>query len=53
MKDAFQASAIALFLAMLFDVLDGRIARMTQTVTSFGAELDSLSDMVCFGLHPH
>ncbi len=52
MRGSFQEAAIAIFLAMLFDGLDGRIARMTHTQTQFGAELDSLSDMVCFGAAP-
>lgn len=52
MKGSFQESAIAIFLAMIFDGLDGRIARLTNTQTHFGAELDSLSDMVCFGAAP-
>lgn len=52
MKGSFQASAIAIFLALILDGLDGRIARLTHTQTQFGAELDSLSDMVCFGAAP-
>jgi CDP-diacylglycerol---serine O-phosphatidyltransferase len=42
----------AVFLAMLFDGLDGRVARITQTQSEFGAQLDSLSDLVSFGLAP-
>ncbi len=52
MKGLFITAAIAIFIAMIFDGLDGRIARLTNTSTSFGAELDSLSDMVCFGITP-
>ena len=48
----FFVSACAIFIAMLFDALDGRIARMTNTQTEFGAQMDSLSDMVCFGVTP-
>lgn len=45
-------SAISIFIAMIMDSLDGRVARLTNTMTSFGAELDSLSDMVCFAVAP-
>lgn len=48
----FESSAIAVFVAMIMDGLDGRIARMTNTQSAFGAEYDSLSDMVAFGLAP-
>jgi CDP-diacylglycerol--serine O-phosphatidyltransferase len=48
----FEAAAIAIFVAMIMDGLDGRIARMTNTQSAFGAEYDSLSDMVAFGLAP-
>jgi CDP-diacylglycerol--serine O-phosphatidyltransferase len=48
----FEASAIAIFVGMLLDSLDGRIARLTHTQTEFGAQMDSLSDMVCFGITP-
>ena len=47
-----QHACYALLLAMLFDVLDGRVARMTKTQSEFGAQLDSLSDLVSFGLSP-
>jgi CDP-diacylglycerol--serine O-phosphatidyltransferase len=40
------------FVAMVFDMLDGRLARMTRRTSDFGAQLDSLSDMVSFGLAP-
>lgn len=48
----FQQSAIAVFVAMVFDGLDGRVARLMRAQTAFGAEYDSLSDMVAFGLAP-
>lgn len=48
----FEKAAIAIFVAMLLDGLDGRVARMTHTETDFGGEYDSLSDMVAFGLAP-
>jgi len=48
----FEAAAIAIFVAMLLDGMDGRVARMTNTQSDFGAEYDSLSDMVSFGLAP-
>jgi CDP-diacylglycerol---serine O-phosphatidyltransferase len=52
MKGNFEHSAIAIFVAMIMDSLDGRVARLTNTQTPFGAELDSLSDMVSFGVAP-
>ncbi len=52
MKGLYINAAIAIFIAMLMDSLDGRIARMTNTQTAFGAQLDSLSDMVSFGVAP-
>jgi CDP-diacylglycerol--serine O-phosphatidyltransferase len=48
----FEKAAIAIFVAMVLDGLDGRIARMTHTQTDFGGEYDSLSDMIAFGLAP-
>lgn len=45
-------AAIAIFIAMVMDGLDGRVARLTNTQSAFGAEYDSLSDMVAFGLAP-
>jgi CDP-diacylglycerol--serine O-phosphatidyltransferase len=51
-RGLFSTAAIAIFFAMLLDTLDGRVARLTNTQTSFGAELDSLSDMVSFGIAP-
>jgi len=52
MSGRFEAAAIAIFIAMIADGLDGRVARMTNTQTDFGAEYDSLADMVAFGLAP-
>jgi len=48
----FETAAIAIFIAMIMDGLDGRIARMTNTQSAFGAEYDSLADMVSFGMAP-
>ncbi|MFK8067675.1 MAG: CDP-diacylglycerol--serine O-phosphatidyltransferase [Gammaproteobacteria bacterium] len=48
----FEAAAIAIFIAMILDGMDGRVARMTNTQSDFGAEYDSLSDMISFGLAP-
>jgi CDP-diacylglycerol---serine O-phosphatidyltransferase len=48
----FDRAGIAIFIAMLCDGLDGRIARWTNTQSDFGKEYDSLSDMVAFGLAP-
>jgi CDP-diacylglycerol--serine O-phosphatidyltransferase len=50
--DRFESAAIAVFVAMLLDGLDGRVARITNTSSEFGAQYDSLSDMVSFGLAP-
>ncbi len=52
MNGRFEVSAIAIFVAGILDGLDGRIARMTRTQSEFGAEYDSLSDMVSFGAAP-
>ena len=48
----FELAAILVFVAMIFDALDGSVARMTGQTSSFGAQLDSLSDMVTFGVVP-
>ncbi|SHG20973.1 CDP-diacylglycerol---serine O-phosphatidyltransferase [Microbulbifer donghaiensis] len=48
----FEAAAIAIFVAMILDGLDGRVARLTDTQSAFGVQYDSLSDMVSFGLAP-
>ena len=52
MRGDFESAAIGILTAMVFDGLDGRVARWTQTVSDFGREYDSLSDMVAFGLAP-
>lgn len=52
MNNHFEQSAIAIFIAMVLDGLDGRVARLTNTQSAFGAEYDSLSDMVSFGVAP-
>ena len=52
MHAKFEIAAIAIFVAMIFDGLDGRVARLTNTQSKFGAEYDSLSDMVSFGVAP-
>lgn len=48
----FHKAAIAIFIAMLLDGLDGRVARMSNTQTEFGAQYDSLADLISFGLAP-
>ena len=48
----FEMAAVAIFVAMVLDGLDGRIARLTHTQSEFGAQYDSLSDMVSFGVAP-
>ncbi|HEY5761815.1 MAG TPA: CDP-diacylglycerol--serine O-phosphatidyltransferase [Rhodocyclaceae bacterium] len=52
MQGDFEAAAMAIFVAMVLDGLDGRVARLTRTQSAFGAEYDSLSDMVSFGAAP-
>ena len=52
MNGRFEYAAVAIFIAMVLDGLDGRVARMTHTQSAFGAEFDSLSDMVSFGVAP-
>lgn len=52
MNGNFEGAAIAIFVAMILDGLDGRVARLTNTASAFGVEYDSLSDMVSFGLAP-
>lgn len=52
MNGRFSDAAVAIFFAMVLDSLDGRVARMTNTQSAFGAEYDSLSDMVSFGAAP-
>jgi CDP-diacylglycerol--serine O-phosphatidyltransferase len=51
-KGNFEVAAILIFIAMVLDGLDGRVARMTNTTSEFGIQYDSLSDMVSFGLAP-
>ncbi|AGA34858.1 CDP-diacylglycerol--serine O-phosphatidyltransferase [Thioalkalivibrio nitratireducens DSM 14787] len=48
----FMTAAIAVYVAMVLDGLDGRVARLTNTQSEFGAQYDSLSDLVAFGLAP-
>lgn len=52
MDGNFVPAAVAVYIAMVLDGLDGRIARMTHTESQFGKEYDSLSDMVSFGIAP-
>ncbi len=52
MDNRFETAAIAIFVAMILDGLDGRVARLTNTQSEFGAQYDSLSDMVSFGAAP-
>jgi CDP-diacylglycerol--serine O-phosphatidyltransferase len=52
MNNRFDLAAVAIYAAMVLDGLDGRVARLTRTESAFGAEYDSLSDMVSFGAAP-
>jgi CDP-diacylglycerol--serine O-phosphatidyltransferase len=52
MNGRFEIAATSIFIAFLLDGLDGRVARLTNTQSAFGAEYDSLSDMVSFGVAP-
>ncbi len=52
MQGSFEKAAVAIFIAMVLDGLDGRVARLTRTQSAFGAEYDSLADMVSFGAAP-
>lgn len=52
LKAQYDVAVFAIFIGMVADGLDGRIARMTNTQSAFGAEYDSLSDMVTFGVAP-
>src|SRR5512140_81413 len=52
MNQRFDQAAVWIFVAMVLDGLDGRVARLTRTQSAFGAEYDSLSDMVSFGAAP-
>ncbi len=51
-NDQHYVAAWAIVVALIFDVLDGRIARMTKTTSAFGAQYDSLADVVSFGVAP-
>ena len=51
-KGDFEIAAMAIFFAMLWDALDGRVARMTNTQSAFGAEYDSMADLISFGVAP-
>lgn len=50
--DSFQVAAIAILVGMVFDMLDGRVARLTNSCSEFGAQLDSLADAITFGVAP-
>ena len=52
MNHEFERAAVAIFIAMVLDSIDGRVARLTRTQSAFGAEYDSLTDMVSFGAAP-
>ena len=52
MNGSFTLAAYGVLFAMLFDSLDGRVARMTNTQSAFGEQMDSLADMVSFGVAP-
>lgn len=52
LKGQYETAVIAIFVGMVADGMDGRIARLTNTETAFGGEYDSLSDMVTFGVAP-
>ena len=52
MQGRFEPASIAIFFAALFDGMDGRVARMTNTQSAFGEQYDSLSDLVSFGVAP-
>src|SRR5947207_13416458 len=50
--DDIYRAAVLLIFAMIFDMLDGRVARMTKTQSAFGVQIDSLADIVSFGVAP-
>ena len=52
MNEHFEQAAVAVFVSMVLDGLDGRVARLTNTQSAFGEQYDSLSDMVAFGVAP-
>lgn len=51
-KGQFSQAAMMIFVAMLWDGIDGRVARLTNTQSEFGAQYDSMSDMISFGIAP-
>jgi CDP-diacylglycerol--serine O-phosphatidyltransferase len=51
-QEKYYIAALAILVSLVFDGLDGRIARMTNTTSKFGAEYDSLSDLIAFGVAP-
>jgi CDP-diacylglycerol--serine O-phosphatidyltransferase len=52
LQEHFQLAVLAIIVAAIFDALDGRVARRLGVTSQFGAELDSLSDFLCFGVAP-
>lgn len=52
LQSSFESASWFIFLALIFDGLDGRVARLTNTATHFGVEFDSLADIVAFGVAP-
>ncbi len=52
LQDKWEAAALAIVIASVFDVLDGRVARLLNITSKFGAELDSLADLISFGVAP-
>ncbi|MBD3669360.1 MAG: CDP-diacylglycerol--serine O-phosphatidyltransferase [Gammaproteobacteria bacterium] len=52
MKGNFEYAAIAIYIAMVLDGIDGRVARLTNTQSAFGEQYDSLADLISFGLAP-
>jgi len=50
--DKFVAASVAIIIGVMFDILDGKIARATNTSSKFGIEYDSLADLISFGLAP-
>ncbi|HJO56930.1 MAG TPA: CDP-diacylglycerol--serine O-phosphatidyltransferase, partial [Nitrospinaceae bacterium] len=52
LNDQYYVASWAIVLAIVFDVLDGRIARMTKTTSAFGEQYDSLADIISFGMAP-
>ena len=51
-ESRYTEAAVAIFVAMVMDMLDGKVARLTKTTTQFGVEFDSLADVVSFGVAP-